>query len=318
MPRRPGALSSAQRNPLPLPAVHLSAEYPAAMVRAQARAGAWVQVRPGAHIEAQAFDALDRHDRDRASALAAIVAAHRKLRVPHVISHMSAALVHGLPLLTPPCATHLTQESRRGGDSAADLVRHLGVLSAEHVTTHRGLRVTTLERTVVDCALVLPIRAGLVVADAALHQGADRDAIDAIVAGLVGRRGVASARTVMRYADDGAESASESLTRYILLRAGLPRPTTQLRIPTRSGIYWADLGWEEERAALEYDGEGKYAGAAGAAELRREKARHDAITETGFRVGRVVAADLHSPQNLIARVARLLRVDHLHPRRDLA
>lgn len=196
MPRRPGALSSAQRNPLPLPAVHLSAEHPAAMVRAQARAGAWVPVRPGAHIETQA--------------------------------------------------------------------------------------------------------------------------LDAIVAGLAGRRGVGNARTVMRYADEGAESASETLSRYILLRAGLPRPTTQLRIPTRSGIYWADLGWEEERAALEYDGEGKYAGAAGAAELRREKARHDAITETGFRLGRVVAADLHSPQNLIARAARLLRVDHLHPRRDLA
>ena len=318
MPRRPGVVSPAQRNPLPLPAVHLATEFSPTTVAAQLRSGRWTRVRPGAFVETTALAGLDPHDRERAFALARVVAAHRTLRVPHVVSHVSAAVLHGLPLLGMPPVTHLTQESRRSGDASADLVRHRTVLDDGHVTTHRGLRVTTLERTVVDCAELLPVRAGLVVADAALHQGADPEVIAAFLADRGGRRGVRRARTVMKYADGGAESAGETLTRYVVLRAGLPLPTTQLEVRTRTGTYWTDLGWEEERVALEYDGEGKYLGAAGAHELRREKTRHDSLTEVGYWVGRVVGRDVRSPGDLIPRVARALGVDPPRVRAELA
>lgn len=79
------------------------------------------------------------------------------------------------------------------------------------------------------------------VADAALRLGVNRGQL---ATGCVpGARGVVRARAVIEAADDGAESPGESVTRLHLLRYGLPRPDTQIRIDTRRGTFYGDLGW---------------------------------------------------------------------------
>jgi hypothetical protein len=185
-------------------------------------------------------------------------------------------------------------------------------------TTILGIPVTTLSRTLVDCASSLSPMGGLVIADAALRAGVDRTEVDALIDRRRGRRGIARARAVIALADAGAESPGESVARYLVLRDGLPVPTTQIPIATRLGTFWADLGWEAWRIALEYDGRPKYTD--GDREvLVREKRRHDAMTEAGWRVLRVTKEDL-GVGTLSGRVMRHLPSEvaaHIHPRRAL-
>jgi very-short-patch-repair endonuclease len=192
------------------------------------------------------------------------------------------------------------------GGPRRDVVRHVRALPEGHATSLLGFTVTTLERTVVDCAMTLGPRAGLVIADAALRLGADRDECQGILATLGGHRGVVAARAVVDLADDGAESAGESTARFVLLRAGLPAPQTQVCVSTHLGTFWADLGWPAWRLLAEYDGRAKYeANGTASAAVIEEKRRQDAIEETGQRVLRITKEDVDRPERLVARVLRL-------------
>jgi len=133
------------------------------------------------------------------------------------VSHAPAALLWGLPLLRTPERTHVIVRTRPAGRTS-DVVRHRTDLPETHRTTHRGFAPTTLERTVVDCATTL------------------------------------RARAVLALADDGAEPPGESSARFVLLRAGLPEPETQVPVLTHLGTFWADLGWPAWRLLAEYDG----------------------------------------------------------------
>lgn len=302
MPRRPGPPSPAQCDDRAFPALHLTHGLSASHVAARVRRGEWVRVRRGVCMDAGA-DAADPHR----MALARTLGAHACLGGTHVLSHTSAALVAGLPLLTPPTRAHVTQPWRPRSAIADDVVRHVRPLPPGHVTTLRGIPATSLARTLADCATALPALDGLVLMDAGLHLGVPRSEVEAIVQDLVGRRGVVRARAVLGFADDGAESSGETWTRWVLLRAGLPAPETQLEVETRLGPRWSDLGWREWRLLLEYDGRQKYGdGGAVAEALLAERRRQEALEEEGWRVVRVVKEDLRSPHALVARVLRLV------------
>jgi very-short-patch-repair endonuclease len=55
--------------------------------------------------------------------------------------------------------------------------------------------------------------------------------------------------------DGGAQSPKESWLRLILIDAGLPRPTTQIRVTDGRLVAYLDMGWEQPMVALEYDGD---------------------------------------------------------------
>ncbi|MBC7291709.1 MAG: hypothetical protein H5T83_10335, partial [Actinotalea sp.] len=141
------------------------------------------------------------------------------------------------------------------------------------------------------------------VADAALHAGASRDALAATVGRAATGRGVRRAREVLGLADEGAESAGESMARAALLAVGLPPPETQVRIQTIEGPFWADLGWRQWRVLGEYDGRAKYGRTASdPAALVREKRREDLLRDEGWRVVRLTSRDLADPTAMAARV----------------
>ena len=264
---------------------------------ARVRGGEWVRVRPGAYIAAEH---LRGRQRERTIELARIAALGCQLRIDHVVSHESAALLWGLPVLRVPGRTHVLQQAPSRAGCSPDVVRHVQQLAASDRTTRFGRDVTTLERTVVDCATSCPPAAGLVVADAALHRGVDRDSCLRMLAAMPGRRGVVRARAVIAAADDGAESPGESLTRLVVLRAGLPAPTTQIRVVTSRGTFWGDLGWPVWRLLLEYDGVAKYG--TGPEALLEEKRREDAVRAEGWSVLRVMREDLQRPATLLGRI----------------
>jgi predicted transcriptional regulator of viral defense system len=135
--------------------------------RAQ-RSGRLWRPTPGVYVELPRFTTQSWPDRHRALARVA------PLHVPNsVVSHVSAALLSGLP--HPPAAqgqVRLTVERTPRVNRPSDWVHlHRAGLPADHVTTLDGIPVTTAARTVVDCCRELRTPDAVAIADAALRAG---------------------------------------------------------------------------------------------------------------------------------------------------
>ncbi|MGW8566884.1 hypothetical protein [Isoptericola sp. NPDC055881] len=212
-----------------------------------------------------------------------------------MFSHETAALLHGLRLWRPPTATHVLQPYRRSGRAAGDLRRHRLRLPPEHRGLLDGLPVTTLARTVADCARTMHPLEGLVIADHAVARGLDLAACRAALGVTAQRHGTRRAAWVLDHAEKGVDSAWETWLRYVALRSGLPRPVTQAPVVTARGTFHCDLGCPEWGVYAEFDGLAKYRdggvrpGHDAAQELLREKARFDAIRATDVNPVRVTA-----------------------------
>lgn len=319
------ALRAARAQPGTLPGMRptdvlLAREADRDALRRANAAGSVHRVRRGAYVRA-------RPSEPETAAIARVWAVHRQLTAEHWFSHLSAALLWGCRTWAAPEQVHVVQHYRPSSRSARDVVRHAVDLPPDQRTVVGGAPVTTLERTVLDRALTLHPLHALVVADSALGRGLDRDHVRELWAQGSARRGRRRAELVIGLADAGAESPWETWARYVLVRAGLPRPTLQVPVATRLGTFRCDLGWPEHGVLVEFDGAVKYRSGElspdhdGAAELWREKRRFDAIREAGANPVRLTASDARDVEAAVARVAArfpasvrgAMRVDPLLP-----
>lgn len=126
------------------------------------------------------------------------------------------------------------------------------------VTEVCGVPTTTPLRTAVDVLRWLPPHMGLGICDALATRGlVSREEIVAGVEEFAGCRGVTISRYLADLVDPRSESFGESFLRLRIVDAGFPRPTAQIEIVGVDGrvIARLDLGWENRRVAVEYDGE---------------------------------------------------------------
>ncbi|WP_166849559.1 hypothetical protein [Isoptericola sp. BMS4] len=225
-----------------------------------------------------------------------------RLTTPFWFSHTSAAVAWGCWTWQPGPQVHVTQLTRPAPGLPGDVLRRhvVPVPDADRAVVD-GLPVTSLGRTVLDCARTLPEPSAVVVADSALALGLTSAELDDRLAGAGGARGVRRARRVLAAADGASESPLESLVRWHLVDAGLPRPVHAIDVPTWAGTFWVDLGWPRLRVGIEADGAVKY-DEDGRAALLREKRRHDALVESGWTILRVTFDDLRDVARLVARV----------------
>jgi hypothetical protein len=144
--------------------------------------------------------------------------------------------------------------------------------------------VTSLARTVVDMARSESFRNAVVVADAALRAGLDVDELHRACARTTGWPGAAAARRVVAFADAGAETPLESLSRVAFDRLALPAPEVQVEIWC-DGRFEArvDFLWREHNLVGEADGRSKYESVD---VLYREKRREERLRGLGFEVVR--------------------------------
>lgn len=273
------------------------------------RAGALIPVRRGCYVRGTHWKGLDDTGKSRLRVLAY---AHRTLTSStgnHTFSHTSSARLRGLYLWKVDESIHLTLPFLpSSAGHAADVVRHTRALGPADVETLHGLRVTWLERTAIDCGLLLNYHQGLIVMDHALRLGADRGKMDAHCATLPGRRGVAGLRRILANADGRSESPGETLTRDLIRKLRLPLPEPQVVVPTPIGRSRLDFAWPDRKVGLEFDGEGKYFDYRPTAEvLFQERRREKALTEMGWTFLRIEWADLFKEQEFKARVLRALR-----------
>jgi len=310
MARRPGA-PSLLRPPAAAPALLLARDYAPEELARMLASGSVMHLRRGAYLRVQPDEA------PADLALAHLVAAHHLIRTEHCFSHHSAALLHGLASSRTVTRPSLYQATPPHGAGSSPVTRHTPLPPVEDRAIVAGLPATTLSRTVWDCLTSMKAPDALVVADAALSAGVTVDELAARA--RRGGRGHARALATLGYADDGAESAPESICRYRLLRAGFPVPTTQIRVPTRLGVFWGDLGWPEWKVLVEYDGRIKY-DARPAETFMVEKRRHDALVEEGWGVTHVTNDDLRVPGAFESRMRQALppaATLGMRPRREL-
>lgn len=118
-----------------------------------------------------------------------------------------------------------------------------------------------------------------------------------------GRRGIHSARNALDLADAGAQSPRETWLRLLLIRAGLPRPQTQIAVTDEFGdaTYYLDMGWEDVKVAAEYDGEHHRRVRS---QYRWDIRRQETLERLGWIVVRAVAGD--RPADVVRRVRTAL------------
>ena len=201
-----------------------------------------------------------------------------------VVSHLSAALVHGLPHpLGPLGPVSLTLPSSSRTAARDDWRRVLdGELPTAHVTEVSGIPVTTADRTVIDCFRQLRLRDALAVADGALRSGL------AHVGGLQDMRvfqsrwpGVTKADAGLALADARRESWLESASVATACQLGFSVPRSQVWIHHLDGrlIGRVDFVWAQAGVVGEADGRGKYLGTYARSDWDAEEAADHMLAE---------------------------------------
>ena len=222
-----------------------------------------------------------------------------------VAAGMSAAAMLGSRWVEPHLPAELVHSNRR---PPAMLTVHSDRLLAHETTAVDGMRVTTAARTAFDLGRRLPVDDAVKRIDALMNATRlqTRD-VQAIADQHRGSRGLTRLRSTLALVDGGAESPYESLTRLMLVRAGLPRPQTQIRVADASGatVAYLDMGWPQFLVAVEYDGAQHWTDSR---QRRRDIERFAELEALGWIVIRVSSDMLRTPAAVVERVrAALLR-----------
>lgn len=269
------------------PAISIPGER-AALYRGAAR-GEFVRVIRGAYLRSDDWESLGFEGRHLARIRAA-----RLLDPDLVFSHLSAAMLWGLPIiggdLTVP---HALGEIRSGSRSRTWLRRH-ELSRPRAVAWVDGIPVTTLLDTLVDVAAAYDPELSVPVLDAALARTEVTRA--ALVEGLAlvpTSGGAVRGRWAVGFADGRSGSPGESLSRVGIHRLRLPRPELQIEVMDAHGLAGiVDFWWPDVRLVGEFDGVGKYLreeftdGRDLGEIVMAEKRREDRIRATDRRVAR--------------------------------
>jgi hypothetical protein len=232
-----------------------------------------------------------------------------------VISHVSAAVLHGWqPWAIPLNQVRVTRDKRSGGRSNGGLHVRTAPLDSDEIVLMDGIATTSPARTVVDVARTVPLEQAVVIADQALASaGVTAEELDVALRRATGWQGVPGARRTVEFADGASANVGESRSRVAIARARLPAPTLQWRICTPRGdhIGTTDFGWPPQRTVGEFDGMVKYGrcvppGRTAADVVVAEKLREDALRAEGLGVVRWTWQDLSCFEPVALRLRQQL------------
>ncbi|KFF58969.1 hypothetical protein JF66_14615 [Cryobacterium sp. MLB-32] len=217
-----------------------------------------------------------------------------------LLSHHSAAVMHGLPLIGAwPATTHALFPEARGGSSHPLLTAHRGMPDPTS-TRVAGVKVTGLARTVVDMAAGSSFLIGVAMVDHVLHQEASRlkaqretgirgmppitkDTLLTELAVVHPRVGWRAAHRAIAFANELSANAGESLSRVRFEELGFEIPELQVRFDVNGRTFYVDFLWRSVRKIGEFDGDMKYTLAAvmdgkdAAGVVKAEKKREDLL-----------------------------------------
>ncbi len=209
------------------------------------------------------------------------------------LSHVAAAAHLGIRA-SAAARVDVTVPRRSGRRSPPGIrVHRSGRLTAEDVTVHEGIPVTTLARTLLDLADVLGDEALKRAVDEAEYlRLLDMTALIAAVHRNPGRRGarvIAAASGPLEL----TESALEDRFLALVERRGLPRP----RVGATVAGYRADFYWPEAALVVELDG---FAAHGTRTRFESDRRRDRVLARAGKRTIRLTANALAYDEDAIA------------------
>lgn len=263
----------------------------AGLERWHLRGTSWRRVGPATYMSAAVAD----------SPMQQLRAAQLRLPAVAAFSGMTAAWLHGLDV--EPC--HPVEATVPTERKLAGMSVRRASLDERDVVTVRGLRVTSIVRTLADLCLQTNLVEAVVLLDMALHARLTTVAdVASWAAGHSARPGIRRLRRALELADGAAESPMESRLRMLLVLARLPRPQVQVPIHNQYGRFSGrvDLYYERCRLGIEYDG------AQHRESITYDDRRQNRLLDAGIRLLRFTASDVfNDPGAIVAQVRQQLR-----------
>lgn len=203
---------------------------------------------------------------------------------------------------------HPAEVVRRNGKPVTGILVHRDELDADETCLVGGITVTTPARTAFDLGRRRNFDKAVIVLDALSHAtGLPKGDVGALIDRHRGARGIVQLRHVLDFVDGGAESPQETRTRLLLVRAGLPVPTTQILVVDEFNhpIARVDMGWRQWRVGVEFDGAHHWTDPV---QRTRDINRLAELEACGWRIIRVNSQLLrHAPRVVIDRIVAALR-----------
>ncbi|MEF2977358.1 type IV toxin-antitoxin system AbiEi family antitoxin domain-containing protein [Subtercola sp. YIM 133946] len=225
-----------------------------------ARAGVQHRIRRGAYVSTASWAGLHADARYRLRCLAESEAK----RTRPILSHWSAAVVHGIPVIGDwPPHVHRLVERASGGRSRNAVVAHPTSLDSVETVEVDGMLVTSVARTIVDLAGAGSFISAVTSADYALQRrrknrvrASDlRAAFDAAMP----VRATARIERVLEFATELTDSPAESVSRVNMYVSGFVMPSLQSEFFDAQGFIGAvDFDWPQLNHVGEVDGRHKY------------------------------------------------------------
>jgi hypothetical protein len=216
-----------------------------------------------------------------------------------VLAGLTASALHGAEWVDDRLPVELVWSNAR---PPRGLRTHSWMLCPAERCLVGSLPVTTIERTAFDIGRRRRLDDAVARLDALGNAtGFKADDVLAVAERHRGARGLRQLVAALDLYDAGAQSPKETWLRLLLIRAGYPRPQTQIPVISPDGRreYSIDMGWENIKVGVEYEGD----------HHRVDKGRYDYdITRyedldcVGWKMIRVVARD--RPPAILARVRR--------------
>ncbi|HYX95488.1 MAG TPA: hypothetical protein VE823_10505 [Geodermatophilus sp.] len=276
------------------PAYTAASARAAGLTRARLRSSRFVRL---AHdFVACPDDAIDQ--RERLALLAGL------LPVDAAYSHSTAAALLGTHV-DMPVRAHVAMTPRRVLPQRAEFVVHTRRLADDDVVVHHGLRTTSGPQTWLDLAERLPPHELVALGDALMRGGhLPAEALFRRLERATRVRGVVRARRCAPLLTPLAMSRPESLVRYWLVTSELPTPRPQVEVRDRWGrvVAHGDLGYEDWKVLLEYEGRQH----AEPEQFGKDIDRYSLMAADGWLVLRFAARHAESPTVVVDRTRRAL------------
>jgi very-short-patch-repair endonuclease len=216
-----------------------------------------------------------------------------------VVAGLAASALHGAKWIDDGLPVELIWRNAR---VPAGVFTRADSLLAEEIQKLDGLAVTSPERTAFDIGRWGRLDDAVARLDA-LAQATDFkvSAVEELVSRHRHTRGLRQLEAVLNLVDAGAESPKETWLRLLVIRAGYPRPRTQIPVLSPDGRRWyyLDMGWEDIMLALEYDGDHHRTSRE---RFAYEIERAEDLNELGWTV--IKAAARHQPASVLRRLER--------------
>jgi very-short-patch-repair endonuclease len=212
------------------------------------------------------------------------------------LSHRAAA---ALWLLHEPVRLEVTVAG--AGRSRPGVRFHRSLLAEDEVTAVQGIPVTSVPRTLLDLAAVLPRhRVERAINEAEVRGLSDPLSLADLVDRYPGRRGICAVKAILSRLQAGVRmTRSELESRFLgfARRNHLPAPEVNAHLFVRGRWIECDCVWRTQRLVVELDGRAVHTTAAA---FERDRARDRALHAAGWRSVRVTWRQLHDDAGALA------------------